>query len=148
MDIKHSGGHIDSIASCTFNIVHKGGLFEAYCEQIIRAHSANGYGYTIQEAIEDAHNHLLLSIEEQHELNAVAEIDAIWDGLLSRPESAGCLNEMASQLKANEEAGEFSESLETAIKKLIGLAREGMTEREQSDIAQRIQRWIIEVTTT
>lgn len=150
MDIKHSGGHIDDIESCTFNIVHKGELFEAYCEQIIRTHSANGYGYTIQEAIEDAHNHLLLSIEEQHELNAVAEVDAIWDELLSRPESAVCLNEMVAQAKADEEAGnlipggfdgvgEFSEPLETIIKKLIGLIREGMTEREQLSVAHCVE---------
>lgn len=138
-----------NIESCTFNIVRKNDGFEAYCKtakQIINGHAATGHGSTPLEAAEDAYKCLAASIE----IDATAEIDAIWDELLSRPESAVCLNEMVAQAKADEEAGElilggfdgvgeFSEPLETIIKKLIGLIREGMTEREQLSVAHYIE---------
>lgn len=142
-----------NIESCTFNIVRKNDGFEAYCEtakQIINGHAATGHGSTPLEAAEDAYKRLVASIEEQKELDAVAEIDAIWDDLLESPESLAFLDKEIAQLKADEEAGnlipggfdgigEFSETLETIIKKLIALVREGMTEREQLSIAHHIE---------
>lgn len=143
-----------NIESCAFNIErHEDGTFEAYCEtakKIINGHAANGFGNTPLEAAEDAYKRLVTSIEDQKELDATAEIDAIWDELLSSPESLAFLRKEMAQVKADQEAGdlipggfdgigEFSEPLETAIKKLIGLVREGMAEREQLSVARYIE---------
>jgi len=79
-------------------------------------------------------------------LEDAGNIDAKWDELLSSPESHAFLDKLGNEALAEGEkgnlipggfdgVGEFSDDLETAVKALIAMVREGMTEREQQNTA-------------
>jgi hypothetical protein len=112
----------------TFTVTPSDDKFEAYCEeakQVIAGSSANGFGKTPLEAMEDAYKRLTAGIAKDKEM----EIETAWGGLLADMEAD---NLIPGGFGGN---GEFSDELESTIKQLVGMVHKGMTEREQSRVA-------------
>ena len=145
--------------SYTINIERKGDIYEAYCEtgrKIINGYSSINHGKTPLEAVENAYQTLVDAIAEEKEIDATAEIEDKWDELLSSSDSHAFLDKLGKEALIEGEngnltpggfdsIGEFSDELETAVKALIAMVHEGMTEREQQNTVGWIYKALAEI---